>query len=104
MLQGTILTIYRQGAPLFLAYVHCDHWTSVNNDNYLGVTVHFIDNAWKLRSFALEVNKTEARHTAENCAEEFLNVSNRWEIRGKLTTLGTDSARSMLAAARLLPF
>ena len=34
-----------------------DHWTSVSNDNYLGVTAHFIDNVWKLRSFALEVKK-----------------------------------------------
>ena len=81
-----------------------DNWTSVRNDNYLGVTGHFIDNVWKLRSFALEVKKTEARHTAENCAEELIDVSNRWEISGKLTTLGTDSARNMLAAARLLPF
>uniref|UniRef100_A0AAV2MJA5 BED-type domain-containing protein n=1 Tax=Knipowitschia caucasica TaxID=637954 RepID=A0AAV2MJA5_KNICA len=30
-----------------------DHWTSVNNDNYLGVTVHFIDASWELHSFAL---------------------------------------------------
>uniref|UniRef100_A0AAV2KZQ0 HAT C-terminal dimerisation domain-containing protein n=1 Tax=Knipowitschia caucasica TaxID=637954 RepID=A0AAV2KZQ0_KNICA len=29
-----------------------DHWTSVNND-YLGVTVHFIDASWELHSFAL---------------------------------------------------
>ena len=63
-----------------------------------------IDNVWKLRSFALEVKKTEARHTAENCAEELIDVSNRWEISSKLTTLGTDGARNMLAAARLLPF
>ena len=34
-----------------------DHSTSVSNDNYLGVTAHFIDNVWKLRSFALEVKK-----------------------------------------------
>ena len=34
-----------------------DNWTSVSNDNYLGVTAHFIDNVWKLRSFALEVKK-----------------------------------------------
>src|SRR4029434_1441491 len=71
-----------------------DNWTSVRNDNYLGVTVHFIDNVWKLRSFALEVKKKKhSRHTAEDCAEEFIDVSNRWEISGKLTTLGTDSAR-----------
>lgn len=30
-----------------------DHWTSVNNDNYLGVTVHLIDASWELHSFAL---------------------------------------------------
>ena len=34
-----------------------DNWTSVRNDNYLGVTAHFIDNVWKLRSFALKVKK-----------------------------------------------
>src|SRR4029434_1023903 len=31
-----------------------DHWTSVSNDNYLGVTAHLIDNVWKLRYFSLE--------------------------------------------------
>ncbi len=30
-----------------------DHWTSVNNDNYLGVAVHLIDTSWELHSFAL---------------------------------------------------
>ena len=30
-----------------------DHWTSVGNDNYLGVTVHLIDFNWELHSFAL---------------------------------------------------
>ena len=120
MLQGTILTIYRRIHSLYdgerarkiqlleqaaSVALTGDNWTSVRNDNYLGVTAHFIDNVWKLRSFALEVKKKKhSRHTAEDCAEEFIDVSNRWEISGKLTTLGTDSARIMLAAARLLPF
>ncbi|KAL3973863.1 KRAB domain-containing zinc finger protein [Sarotherodon galilaeus] len=43
------------------------HWTSVNNDNYLGVTAHFIDNDWTVQSFALTVSKTEERHYAECC-------------------------------------
>lgn len=81
-----------------------DHWTSVNNDNYLGVTAHFIDQDWTLQSFALTVSKTEERHYAEACANHFLDVANEWEIKEKLTTLGTDSARNMVAAARLLPF
>src|SRR4029434_3340795 len=38
-----------------------DNWTSVRNDNYLGVTVRFIDNVWKLRYFALEVKKNKKK-------------------------------------------
>ena len=30
-----------------------DHWTSVNNDNYLSITVHLINASWELHSFAL---------------------------------------------------
>ncbi|XP_028425734.1 zinc finger BED domain-containing protein 1-like [Perca flavescens] len=81
-----------------------DHWTSVNNDNYLGVTAHFIDNEWNLQSFALTVSKTEERHYADACADHFLDVVKEWKIKEKLTTLGTDSARNMVAAARQLPF
>ena len=34
----------------------------------------------------------------------FWILQTQWEIKDKLTTLGTDSARNMVAAARLLPF
>ena len=72
MLQGTILTIYRRIHSLYdgerarkmqlleqaaSVALTGDNWTSVRNDNYLGVTAHFIDNVWKLRSFASEVKK-----------------------------------------------
>lgn len=36
-----------------------DHWTSVSNDNYLGVTALFADKEYNLQSFALTVSKTE---------------------------------------------
>lgn len=81
-----------------------DHWTSVSNDNYLGITAHFVDKEWKLHSFALTVSKTEERQYAEACADHFLDVAREWKIEDKLSTLGTDSARNMVAAARLLPF
>ena len=76
MLQGTILTIYRRIHSLYdgerarkiqlleqaaSVALTGDNWTSVRNDNYLGVTAHFIDNVWKLRSFALEVKKKNIR-------------------------------------------
>ncbi|XDV44763.1 hypothetical protein PO909_013003 [Leuciscus waleckii] len=77
-----------------------DHWTSVSNDNYFA---HLIDEEWRLRSFALTVSQTTERHFAEACTEHFLEVAKEWKVEQKLT-LGTDSARNMTAAARLLPF
>lgn len=81
-----------------------DHWTSVGNHNYLGVTAHFINSDWELKSFALTVSKTVSRHYADACAEQFLALAKQWNIEGKVTTLGTDSARNMVAAAHQLPF
>ncbi|XP_058626577.1 uncharacterized protein LOC131537288 [Onychostoma macrolepis] len=45
--------------------------------------------------------KTEERHFAEACKEQFLSVARKWDIEGKTTTIGTDSARNMVAAIRL---
>lgn len=79
-----------------------DHWTSVSNHNYLGVTAYLTDNKWQLHSFTLGVLKTEERHFAE--ASQFLEVAKDWEITDKSTRTGTDSAQSMIAAARSLLF
>lgn len=81
-----------------------DHWTSVGNHNYLGVTAHLIDIKWQLHSFTLGVLKTEERHFADACAGQFLQVAKEWDVTEKVTTLGTDSAHNMVAAARSLPF
>ncbi|XP_038141170.1 E3 SUMO-protein ligase ZBED1-like [Cyprinodon tularosa] len=81
-----------------------DHWTSVSNANYLGVTAHFIDNKWRLHSFALTIKKITTRHFAENVAEDFESVTEAWEITQKVTTIGTDSARTMIAAMTQLTF
>lgn len=73
-----------------------DQWTSVTNSNHIGVTAHIVDvtdGIWNLQSFALTVQKTNTRNYAKNCAERF-----------KVTTMGTDSARTIVAAARHLPF
>uniref|UniRef100_A0A3Q3AW85 Zinc finger BED domain-containing protein 1-like n=1 Tax=Kryptolebias marmoratus TaxID=37003 RepID=A0A3Q3AW85_KRYMA len=82
----------------------CDHWTSASNANYLGATAHFIDDNWCLHSFALTVSKSTERHYAEACAQHIQAVTQEWNIEKKITTLGTDSARNLTAAARLLPY
>ena len=37
----------------------CDYWSSLSNENYLGMTAHYIDAAFKLQSYALEVSYSE---------------------------------------------
>ncbi|CAJ1069764.1 E3 SUMO-protein ligase ZBED1-like [Xyrichtys novacula] len=48
--------------------------------------------------------KSETRHFADKCAEQFLKVANDWGIENKMFTIGTDSAANMLAAMRALPY
>ena len=48
-----------------------DQWTSVSNDNYLGVTAHFTNKEWNLLPFALTVSKTEEQHYDEACTDHF---------------------------------
>jgi len=38
------------------------------------------------------------------CASQFIEVAQEWEIVDKVTTVGTDSARNMIAAARILQY
>ncbi|GAA6088111.1 E3 SUMO-protein ligase ZBED1-like [Tachysurus ichikawai] len=78
--------------------------TLTENRRKLSVTTHFIDRNWTLQSFTLTVLKTETQHYSDACAEQFLTVADKWNITEKVTTIGTDSARNMVAAARKLPF
>ncbi|KAK7890933.1 hypothetical protein WMY93_022896 [Mugilogobius chulae] len=46
----------------------------------------------------------QERHFADVCAEHFMHVARQWNLDGKISSLTTDSARNMIAAARQLPF
>ena len=48
--------------------------------------------------------KTETRHYADACAEQCMLVAEAWEVQQKVTIVGTDGARNMVAAAKKLPF
>ncbi|KAK7896627.1 hypothetical protein WMY93_021952 [Mugilogobius chulae] len=63
-----------------------------------------MDCSLKLNSFALTVMKTDTRHFAAECAEQFRKVANDWGIENKIFTNSTDSAANMLAAMRALPY
>ncbi|KAG0443966.1 hypothetical protein HPB47_014333 [Ixodes persulcatus] len=62
---------------------HLGKTREVANDAYLGVTAHWIDDDWVLRSATLQVRHVPERHTAEQCAREVLEAAMAWEIDQK---------------------
>jgi len=100
--ERTAKAVTLQRAPSVALAV--DHWTSLSNHNYLGIIVPTWNQQWELHSHALTVMKTVERHYAEMCAEHFIQVAQQRNVSNEVTSLSTDSARNMTAAARHLPF
>ncbi|KAH9374227.1 hypothetical protein HPB48_013712 [Haemaphysalis longicornis] len=72
-----------------------DFWTSVTNDAYLGVTAHWIDDDWVLRSATLQVRHIPEWHAADQCASEILEAAIDWRIDANVVAVCTDNARKI---------
>ncbi|XP_069699303.1 E3 SUMO-protein ligase ZBED1-like [Periplaneta americana] len=77
-----------------------DGWTSINNESYLSVTAHYIKNV-QMESYLLECYKYDAKHTAQNLAEELKRVTREWGIQQKIVCVVSDNAANIVAAIRL---
>ncbi|XP_065645444.1 uncharacterized protein LOC136075924 [Hydra vulgaris] len=67
--------------------ITCDHWSSMGNVSYLGLTCHLIDNNWMLNSFALGDYQTLARHTSDNVSTHIRNNADKWGLFEKILLL-----------------
>jgi len=85
-------------ACLSSVYLTIDLWTNRNMTSFLGITVHFLDAEWKLRSFVLAVDLFLGRHTAENIAEAYDNVIQKFRLTTKVKKVVSDNASSMVKA------
>jgi hypothetical protein len=72
-----------------------DCWTSPNNEAYLGVTGHYIDNDWAMQSLLLDFVPLPGEHTGENLCGAFVDVCVRRGILDKLLGVTTDNAANM---------
>jgi hypothetical protein len=82
-----------------------DYWTSLQNENYLGVTCHYIqDNSWLMSSHALAVDYSSERHTSENVKKQIIKILKDWDIEDKVIVIITDNAANMVKAAKELPY
>ena len=77
-----------------------DFWTSRSAEQYLGVTLHFVDDEFNLNKVMVACKSAEGRHTAVNIAAHIDKViSGVSGLRSSTTRFCvTDNAAAMLAA------
>jgi len=88
----------RELARLPHVYLTIDFWTNRNMASFLGITVHFIDVEWKLRTFVLAADSFLEKHTACNIAKSYDNVIEKFKLTSKVTKVVPDNASSIIKA------
>ena len=88
----------RELACLPHVYLTNDLWTNRNMSSFLGITVHFIDAEWKLRSFILATDSFLERNAACNIAKAYDDVIERFKLTSKVAKVVSDNASSMVKA------
>ncbi|CAB5374907.1 unnamed protein product [Rhizophagus irregularis] len=51
-----------------------DIWSSLKNEGFLGVTIHFIDSDWLLKHFTLDIFKFKGSHTGKAISDEIYKL------------------------------
>ena len=82
----------------------CNHWTSLAGHNYLGVTAHYINESWKLKSFTLSCNEHTGTSKADDILRELTNAWTSYELNpDRIIGVVTDTAPVMGSFGRQLP-
>ncbi|CAA0806027.1 Unknown protein [Striga hermonthica] len=98
-----IMDIYLEEKEKLYAYfktVRCrfsatmDMWTSCQNKSYMSITIHWIDDDWKIQKRILSLFHVEGRHTGHKLAETFTEVMVSWFVEKRLFSLTLDNASS----------
>jgi hypothetical protein len=92
------------------ALKHCqyclteDLWTSKSGRGYMAVTIHYIDNDWKLKSTIIYFYHIQYPHTAKELAEKLLDgiVKMSPSLLTGMWMLTTDNASTNQAMIREL--
>jgi hypothetical protein len=79
-----------------------DGWTSPFQDDFLGITAHWIDDNWIQRELVIGFEPLNGAHTAENLAEALIDVVDRFHLGVKLQSITTDNASNMKKMVRVL--
>jgi len=77
-----------------------DVWTSITNQAYLGVTIHYIDDEWNMRYFLLDLIHFEHHHTGIRTKEKLLQLIDEMNLNGKILSLTTDNDVTMVLCGK----
>ena len=79
-----------------------DMWTSLNNDAFLGLTIHYINSEWNLCNFLLDIIPFTDRHTGKNIASAIKSVLIEFNLLEKTLALTTDNESAMVVCGRVI--
>ncbi|KAG7404035.1 putative AC transposase [Fusarium oxysporum f. sp. rapae] len=82
------------GRSLSRINVSFDVWTSRKFTSVLGLTVHFLDDEGKFRTFLLGLPQIEGRHCGENLAGRVSEIIYEYGFEGRVGYFVTDNAES----------
>lgn len=79
-----------------------DGWSAPSRKSILGITVHWVNNKFKLQEIILAVKEIDGDHSAENLVELLQKTLKDFDIIDRVFTLTADNASTNAAMARLL--
>src|SRR6185369_12082256 len=79
-----------------------DIWTSISNQAYLGITIHYINNNWKLCRYLLDLIHLVHEHTAMRIKEKLFQLIYEMNLNDKVLALTTDNDAKMISCGNLM--
>ena len=80
-----------------------DLWSSIGLKPYLGYTIYFVDEEWKLQSVALSTSFLPEDHTTDNIADALQETLDEWKLSSvNQVCLTIDSGANVVAATNKL--
>ena len=76
-----------------------DLWSSLKNESFLGITIHFVDENWVLRHFTLDILKFEGSHTGQSISDKIYDILS---LVNKTISMTTDNASNAILSAKIL--
>jgi len=77
-----------------------DAWTSLNNESFIAVTGHFIDEDFGCKKVLLRCCASTERHTSENLANDLKEVISYYSLDNKVNLVVTDNAANIVGAVK----